>query len=104
MTRSALLEITANPERSTVQFAVRVQPGASQDQIAGEMEGALKIRLQARAIENRANEELCVFLAGLLKRPKSAVRILAGQRSRCKRVEISGVSAEQVAQLLQHQA
>src|SRR5258708_25541893 len=55
------------------------------------MDGALKIRLQAPAVENRANQELCAFLAELLKRPKSAVRILSGERSRNKRVEIQGV-------------
>ena len=40
------------------------------------MDGALKVRLQAPALEDRANEALCEFLAELLKRPKSAVRIL----------------------------
>lgn len=29
-------------------FSVRVQPRASKDELAGEMNGALKIRLQAR--------------------------------------------------------
>jgi uncharacterized protein YggU (UPF0235/DUF167 family) len=68
------------------------------------MNGALKIRLQAPAVENRANEALCEFLAEILKRPKSAVRILAGDRSRTKRVEVLGVTAAQVETLLQHDA
>ncbi|HKT46067.1 MAG TPA: DUF167 domain-containing protein, partial [Candidatus Acidoferrales bacterium] len=52
-------------------FTVRVQPRASKDEIAGVMEGALKVRLRAPALENRANEALIAFLAGLLKTPKS---------------------------------
>ena len=80
--------------------AVRVQPRASKNEVAGEMSGALKIRLQAPAVENRANEALVEFLALLLKTPKSAVRILAGEHSRTKRVEIRGVTKQQVVGLL----
>jgi len=68
------------------------------------MDGALKIRLQAPAVEDRANEALCEFLAEILKRPKSAVRILAGDRSRTKRVEVFGVTTAQVEALLEHDA
>jgi uncharacterized protein len=85
-------------------FAVRVQPRASRNEVAGEMGGALKIRLQAPAVENRANEELIAFLAQLLKTPKSAVRLLSGERSRTKRVEVRGVTRDQVLKLLQHEA
>ena len=85
-------------------FAVRVQPGASKNEVAGMMDGALKIRLQAPALEGRANEALREFLAEILKRPKSAVRILAGDRSRTKRVEVFGVTAARVEALLQHEA
>ncbi|SRR5258706_3600636 len=94
------LEIAQNLATSTVTFTVRVQPRASRDQISGVVEGALKIRLRAPALENRANEALCEFLANLLKRPKSAVRILSGGRSRTKRVIIDGVSRQQIESLL----
>ena len=87
-----------------VNLAVRVQPRSSQDEIAGVMEGALKIRLQAPAVEDRANVALCEFLARLLKTPKSAVRILGGARSRSKRVEIRGVTEAQILGLLRHEA
>jgi uncharacterized protein len=80
--------------------AVRVQPRASHDEVVGEMGGALKVRLQAPAVENRANEALCEYLAALLKTPKSAVRILSGDRSRIKRIEIRGVTKVQVLGLL----
>ena len=85
-------------------FSVRVQPRASKDEIAGEMGGALKVRLQAPAVEGRANEALVEYLAGLLKRPKSAVRILSGERSRTKRIEIHGVTRQQVMSLLEQDA
>lgn len=95
-----MLEITQNPATGAVIFNVRVQPRASKDEIAGEVSGALKIRLQAPAVEGRANEALIEFLADLLKTPKSAVRILSGERSRIKRVEIRGVTKQQIDQLI----
>jgi len=99
-----MLNITKNERNGIVVLDVRVQPRASNNEVAGEMEGALKVRLQAPAIENRANEALCEFLAELLKRPKSAVRLLAGERSRVKRVEIVGVTVAEVEALLRVEA
>lgn len=81
-------------------FSVRVQPRASKDEVAGEIGGALKVRLRAPAVEDRANEALVEYLAQLLKRPKSAVRILSGERSRTKRIEISGLTRQQILDLL----
>jgi uncharacterized protein len=100
----SLLGVKLNVERGTAVFAVRVQPRASKNEIAGVMEGALKIRLQAPAVEDRANEALREYLAELLKRPKSAVRILAGERNRVKRVEVVGVTAAEVEGLIRVEA
>ncbi len=93
-----MLEIHLREGAAT--FSVRVQPRASRDEIAGEMGGALKVRLRAPAVENRANEALIEFLAQILKTPKSAVRILSGDRSRAKRVEIRGVTRQQIEAML----
>jgi uncharacterized protein (TIGR00251 family) len=98
-----MLEFSDSPSGAVV-FAVRVQPRASKDEIAGVSEGALKVRLRAPAFENRANDALIVFLAALLKTPKSAVRILAGERSRRKRVEVVGVTHRQILNLLREEA
>jgi uncharacterized protein (TIGR00251 family) len=99
-----MLRIEANPEGGTVIFSVRVQPRASKDEIAGEMEGALKIRLRAPALEERANEALMAFLAEILNTSKAAVRILSGTRGRMKRIEVRGVTEQQVRHLLQQEA
>jgi uncharacterized protein len=96
------MELKTHPDRGSVSFAVRVQPRASKNGVAGVMDGALKIRLQAPAVEDRANQALCGFLAELLKRPKSAVRLLSGERSRSKRVEIFGVTRQEIEALVLH--
>ena len=98
------LDVMENSSRSGVLLTVRVQPRASRDEVAGAIEGALKIRLCAPAVENRANEALTEFLAAVLKVPKSSVRILSGERGRTKRVEITGVTRQQVVNLLRREA
>lgn len=82
-----------------VTFAVRVQPRASRDAIEGEYQGALKIRVTAPPVDDRANEAVRRLLADALGVGVSAVTIVAGERSRNKRVQIAGVTAEQVQKL-----
>jgi uncharacterized protein (TIGR00251 family) len=83
----------------SVIFAVRVQPRASCDEIVGEFQDALKIRLTAPPVDDRANEALRKLLAASLKVPLAAVRIASGERSRTKRVEIRGVAATAIRAL-----
>jgi hypothetical protein len=83
----------------SVSFAVRVQPRASRDEIVGEFQDALKIRLTAPPVDDRANEALRKLLAASLKVPLAAVRIASGERSRTKRVEIRGVAATAIRAL-----
>ncbi len=100
----SFLEILENSARGTLTLNVRVQPRASKDEIAGALDGALKIRLCAPAVEKRANEALVEFLSDLLKTPKSAVRIQSGEHGRNKRVEIRGVTRQQILDLLCEEA
>ena len=68
---------------------LHVQPGAARSEFAGKHGSRLKVRLAARAVDGKANEELIAFLAAHYGVPKRSVRILAGLRSRQKRVEIA---------------
>ncbi len=81
-------------------FIVRVQPRASRNAVGGEWQGALKIRLTAPPVEDRANHALRRLLAEHLEIPVAAVRILSGERSRTKRIEVRGVSAERIRKLV----
>lgn len=79
---------------------MQVQPRASRDAIEGEYADALEIPLCAPPVDNRANEALVQLLAERLNVPRAAVRIVAGEKSRRKRVVVAGVKREQVLQLL----
>ncbi len=97
--KAATLAIDATEHGGAVTFRVRVQPRASRDEVVGEWEGALKVRLTAPPVDDRANEALCRFLAARLNVPASAVKILGGEHSRTKRVQVRGLSAAQVQAL-----
>lgn len=65
-----------------------VQPGAKQTGLSGIHGGALKIRLAAPAVEDKANTALCAFLATVFSVPLQQVTLTRGRKSRFKTVEI----------------
>ncbi|HJS75863.1 MAG TPA: DUF167 domain-containing protein [Burkholderiales bacterium] len=67
---------------------LHVQPGASRTELAGKHGERLKVRLQARAVDGKANDALIEFLAGHFGVPRRNVRIVSGLKSRQKRVQI----------------
>jgi len=75
-------------------FTVRVVPRASQSKIVGEHQGALRVRIAAPPVDGAANEVLVHTLARAFDVSRSAVRIVAGQTSKLKRIRIQGVSGE----------
>ena len=86
--------IVSKPEG--VILTVRVVPRASKTEVRGEHDGALRIRLQAPPVEGKANRALIRFLAGKLAVPGNRVRIMSGENSRIKRVEIAGLDESRV--------
>jgi len=69
-------------------LALHVQPGAARSEFAGMHGERIKVRLAARAIDGKANEALVEFLAAHYGVAKRSVRIVAGLKSRQKRVVI----------------
>lgn len=91
-----MTEIPVKLQDGCAIFDVRVAPRARRNAIEGEHAGALKVRLTAPPVDGRANEALRRLMAERLSVPVSAVRIVAGESSRTKRVSIAGVSAAQI--------
>jgi uncharacterized protein (TIGR00251 family) len=88
--------VDAREAGGRVRFSVHVQPRASRSELVGVHGSALKIRLSAPPVDGAANEALVIFLAALFAVPRRAVRILAGESSRSKIVEIEGVTERAV--------
>jgi uncharacterized protein (TIGR00251 family) len=75
---------------------VRVAPRASRDELAGERDGALVVRLTAPPVDGEANAALMRFLARRLRVPPSSVTVAQGARGREKVVLVSGARADDV--------
>lgn len=72
----------------TLVLCVHAQPGARRTEIAGLHGDALKIRVAAPALEDRANAALIEFIADRLGVPRRNVALVSGAKSREKRLEI----------------
>jgi uncharacterized protein len=81
----------ANPD-GTHSIRVHAQPGAKRTQVAGLHGDALKIRVAAPALEDRANDALIEFIARQLGIAKRDVTLASGAKSRDKRFEIRGAA------------
>lgn len=86
---------------SALIFTVRVTARASKSEIAGELGGALKVRLTRPPVDNAANEELIRLLAKEFGAAKSEVNILSGHTSKIKQVSIGNCSKEKLTRILQ---
>lgn len=72
-------------------FAVRLAPRSSSNRVDGVLDGVLKVRVTAPAVEGAANTALLALLAEELDVARRDVRIVAGATSRQKLVVVDGV-------------
>jgi uncharacterized protein (TIGR00251 family) len=81
---------------SDVRFAVRLTPRSAVERVEGVVDGALKVRVMAPAVEGAANTALIRVVADELGIARGDVRIVAGATSRRKLIVVDGISAEAV--------
>ena len=81
-------------------IAVRVQPRAKRNEIAGERAGALLVRVAAPPVEGRANDSLRKLLAKRLRVPRGAVTVVSGTSGRDKVIEVEGVDEPELRRRL----
>ena len=79
------------PADDGIVIDVRVVPRSGRSGIAGWREDALLVRLNAAPVDGAANEELIAIVARAMHVPKRNVTITSGERSRTKRLRISGI-------------
>ena len=89
-----MVEITEKD--GAVTFRVRVQPRAARDGVAGEHDGAIKLRISAPPVEGKANDACRRLIAKLAGVSQSAVEIIAGESSKDKVIRVRGTTAERI--------
>jgi uncharacterized protein len=79
---------------------VRVQPRARRDEIAGEREGRLLVRVTAPPVEGKANEAVRRLLAKRLGIAAGRVAVGRGQAGRDKLIEVEGIDDDELVRRL----
>ena len=82
----------------TCKLAIKAIPNAPRNAVVGWLGEALKVKVHAPALEGRANDELCEFIADELGLPRRAVTVALGDKSRQKLLQIDGLTLADVRQ------
>jgi uncharacterized protein len=83
-----------------LELRVHAVPGAKRTEAQGLHGSALKIKVQARAVEGAANAALIGFLAGELQVPRGRCVLVSGERSREKRVLVQAAPRTRAEEVL----
>jgi uncharacterized protein (TIGR00251 family) len=83
-----------------VVFNIRVLPRSSRCELTGIQDDALKLKITAPPVEGKANEECIGFLSKLLGIRKSSIKIIAGHKTKNKRVLVSGIKKEDIESII----
>jgi uncharacterized protein YggU (UPF0235/DUF167 family) len=79
---------------------IRVRPGAGRTVVGGEHDGALVVRVAARAVDGKATEAALAAVAEAFGVRRSAVTLVTGTTSRTKVVDVDGGTDDVLAHLL----
>ena len=83
-----------------MRITIRVRPGSARPGVGGEHDGALVVRVSARAVDGKATEAALAAVAGSFGVRRSAVRLVSGASSRTKIVDIDADDPSVLASLL----
>ena len=79
---------------------MRVQPRARRDEVAGERDGAILVRVTAPPVDGKANAAMVKLLAKRTGVARGRVSVVRGERSRDKLVRIDGLDAAEARRSL----
>lgn len=74
-----------------MKLAVRVIPNARRSEFSGRRDGEIVLRLNAPAVEGKANKAAVEFIAKHFGIPRSRVILVSGEKTRHKVFELEGV-------------
>jgi uncharacterized protein YggU (UPF0235/DUF167 family) len=83
-----------------VRITVRVRPGSARPGVGGGHDGALIVRVSARAVDGKATEAALAAVAAAFGVHRRDVTLVAGAASRTKIVDVAGADPDDLARLL----
>ena len=82
-------------------LAITVLPRSSKSEVTGIHDGLLKVRLSSPPVDGKANDECVKLFSKLFKVPKTDISIIKGDRSKRKKVKISGANADSIKRVIE---
>jgi len=89
-----------HPRVDGCEIAVRLQPRAGANEIVGERNGVVVVRVTAPPLQGRANEALCRMIAKRARVGVRRVSVVRGERSREKVVRVEGIDGRELRRAL----
>jgi len=83
-----------------MELRVRVTARASRDELACLKDGVLHVRVSAPPVDGKANQAVTRLIAKALGVGRTSVRVVRGERSRDKVVEVDGVDPDDARRAL----
>ena len=87
-------------DNESVILCIKLVPNSSFNKIVDYTDNFIRIKIASPPIENRANTELITFLSKLFDINKSKIRIISGEKSKLKKVQILDKNFEDLSQKL----
>jgi len=87
-------------QKNETGLTVIVQPNTRHSEIKDFREGVLYLKIAAPPVDGKANREIIRYLSDILGIAKSRISLVKGTTGRRKLLSISGLSSEQVADIL----
>lgn len=87
------MDLPFRKSKKGIVLSIKVEPRSSGRGISGVMGDVIKIRLHAPPVGGAANEELIEVLSEELGVKKRTIKIVSGQSSKNKVIEIEGIES-----------
>ena len=97
---SASQQVVIDERPDGIELTIKVVPGSSRMQIAGAMDGVLRIAVTAPPEGGKANRQVVQLLATTFGVKRGAVEITSGHTHARKRIHIAALTPEQAHEYL----
>jgi uncharacterized protein YggU (UPF0235/DUF167 family) len=87
-------------QTGSMRVTIRVRPGARRTAVGGSRDGALVVRVGARAVDGQATEAALTAVAEAFGVRRRAVTLVTGATSRTKVLDVAGGESAVLHQLL----
>lgn len=83
-----------------MRITIKVRPGSARQVVGGAHDGALVVRVTARAVDGKATEAALAAVADAFGVRRQAATLVTGASSRTKIVDVAGADPAVLARLL----